>query len=454
MNIQSILFIFPEGNIANNPNMSSLIFSLCNIYKIYIIHGRKNQEFNCDKLHLCYIENLCDNECFINNKEYMENIFRRNKFSLIIGIDNGILFANFIANKNNTPLAFISYEIYISNSYDDLSDNKQIIACKNIAFAICQDDMRAHILSRENNIPIEKIFNIPVSEANTSSFKHSTYLHEKLNISLNKKIALYIGSIAKWTKSEELIDSTKLWPEEWVLVIHPRYGIDFNLSLLIEKIDKNPRVYLSLETKTYTYELEEIVCSADLGIVLYDFDFNTQYIGENLLYIGLSSGKFSIFMKYNIPIIVNNNTNIADIVYQYNLGYVIYNLEDIHLYLISNNIFHNNCRDFFIKYLDFNLYKNTLLSIIKNAIINNDIVEIININNNKIIIKNIYNIRIEIIYNRMMEALNNLKISNKNLNILYENSLLKNKIKKILKILHILYPINKLYKIIKLKLYK
>jgi len=445
-NVQSILIIFPEGNVANNPNMSSLVFLLYNIYHIYIVHERENQEFFNDKLHMCYIENICDNKYFVSNKELMENNFNRNNFSLIIGVDKGILFANYIASRDNTPLAFISYEINVNNC-TILCDNQDIIACKDITFAICQDSMRAHILSRENKIPLEKIVNIPISEASNGSFKHSTYLHEKLQIPLNKKIALYIGSIVNWAMSEELINSAKSWSEEWVLVLHPRYGIDSNVLSLNEKINNNPNIYLSLETKTYTYELEEIICSANLGIVLYDFDFNSPYLGENLLYIGLSSGKFSIFMKYNIPVIVNNNTNIADIVFQNNLGYVVSDLKDIYLYLLSydKSNFNNNCNDFFIKYLDFNLYKNTILSIIEKTIMKEDIVEIIKSNNQIINVKNIYNMRMEIIYNRMMTVINDL-------DLLYKNTFLRNKIKKLLHSLHLLKPLRKLKKLLKSKL--
>jgi hypothetical protein len=227
--------------------------------------------------------------------------------------------------------------------------------------------------------------------------------------------------------TEELINSTKLWPDEWVLVLHPRFGIDWTVIPYLDIINENPKVYLSTEPKTYTYELEEIICSADLGLVLYDLYINSPYTGKNILFVGLSSGKFSSFMKYNIPIIVNNITNIADIVSQYNLGYVISNVEDINLILSCNDIalFQGNCKTFFNKYLDFNLYMNAIMLIIEKTLKNKEIIEIIKITNQRIDIKNINNIRMNIVYNIMRDNIN--KLNN------YKNSLFHNKIYNLLK---------------------
>jgi len=441
---QSILIIHPEGNIANNPNLLSLVLLLNKFYQIYIIHERKHQNIISDGIHLCYLEKLSDNALFKSHKKYIDKNFQNIVFSLIIGIDQGIKFANFIASKNDTPLALISYEIFFSNEWDPSLKQQEINACKNIVFSICQDSMRSYLLSHENNIPIEKIINIPISESYSGSYKRSTYLHEKLKIPSNKKIALYIGSIAQWTMTEMLINSTILWPEEWVLVLHPRYGIDSTVLLLLDKINENPKVFLSQEPKTYTYELEEIICSADLGLVLYDLNLSSPYTGKNILFVGLSSGKFSAFMKYDIPIVVNNNTNIADIVFRYNLGYAISNIEDIHLILSHNDTspLRKNCRSFFKKYLDFSLYKNIILTVVEKTIKNEDIIEIIKMNNRRIDIKNISDVRMEIIYNKLRETINST--------IVYKINLLKNRLKIILK--RVIYRIKKMYRtIFKLK---
>ena len=428
--MESILVIHPEGNVANNPNLLSLVLLLEKFYRIYIIHERtNNEEIISDKIHLYYIEKLSFNALFKNHKKYVDKFLHNVYFSLIIGVDQGIKFANFIANKKNTPLALISYEIFFSNEWDPLLKQQEIDACKNIIFAICQDSMRSHLLSRENNIPIEKIINIPNSEPYSVPYKRSTYLYEKLKIPSNKKIALYIGSISQWTMTGMLIDSTSLWPDEWVLVLHPRYGIDSTVTPFLKKINENSKVYLSHEPTIYTYELEKIICSADLGFALYDIDFSLPNTGKNLLFVGLSSGKFSAFMKYNIPVVVNNNTNIADIVSQYNLGYVVSNIEDIHLILPHNDtsLLRKNCMSFFKKYLDFGLYENIILSVIEKIIKKEDVNKIIKMSNCQIDIKNISTVRMEIIYDKLRDIMNS--------SIVHKKDLSKNRLKRILKII-------------------
>jgi len=425
--LESILIIFPEGNISNNPNLLSIILLLSKYYKIYTVTEKKHQNnLNIQMCH-CFLGELCVNKHFKKNKDILNDNFGSIIFSLIIGIDQGIKFANYIAKENDIPLAYISYEIFFENEWEPLLKQQEIDACNDIKFAICQDSMRAYLLSQENNISLDKIINVPISESYNGPYNRSTYLHEKLKIPQDKKIILFIGSIGKWTMTEELINSTTQWPDEWVLVLHPRYGVDSTVLPFLKQINNNPKVYLSSEPKNSTYELEEIICSADLGLVLYDIDISSHYTGKNILFVGLSSGKFSCFMKYCIPVIVNNNTNIGDIVSAYNLGYVVSKIDDISL-LLSNSdttLFYSNCDSFFKKYLDFALYSSILLAVVEKTIKKENIVEIIKRNNDLIDIRNNYNVRIGITYDELRDAINNL--SN------YKNNLFKNKIRILVK---------------------
>jgi hypothetical protein len=208
--MQSILFIFPEGNISNNPSLLSLVLLLIRYYTIYFIcedeHPNRLESY---QVYQCIIKKLTNEKFFDSHKKKINEEFNGVFFSLIIGIDQGIKFANFITKKNNTPLALISYEIYFKNEWNSTLKQQEIKACKNIVFAICQDSMRSYLLSYENNIPLEKIANIPISEMYNGPYSRSTYLHEKLNISYDKKIVLYIGSLGTWTNTESLVISAR-----------------------------------------------------------------------------------------------------------------------------------------------------------------------------------------------------------------------------------------------------
>jgi len=429
----SILFIFPEGNIANNPNFLSIILLLDEKYKIYIIQQREKIDYINENINIISLNNLTNEKCF---NEYLQKInsdFSSVLFSLIICVDQGIIFGNYLSNLLNVPKAYISYEIMFADEWEQTLKKKEIIACKDVSFAICQDTTRSYLLSKENNIPASRIINIPVAEAFSETFdKSNKYLHNKLNIPLNKKIVLYMGSIGQWSMTNSLIESVHDWPEDWVLVLHPRYGIDSSVTPLIEKINKNSNIYLSEEPVFYTYEMENIISSCDLGIALYDPDILSPNTGKNILFIGLSSGKFSMFMKYKIPVLVNNNTNISDFVSQFNLGYVFSCIKEIKTILVNSDIAacKNDCEIFFKKYLDFNLYKDILLKIIEKAILNGNAEHYIK---NNFQINNLINDkRLENNYNSFLTIIKKQENIIKNYEYLNKN-LIINKIKRKIK---------------------
>jgi hypothetical protein len=221
-----------------------------------------------------------------------------------------------------------------------------------------------------------------------------------------------MGSTAKWTQMEELLCVVDAWPEHWVLVVHPRYGADSLDEYTLKKIYKNKKIFLSPKPVRYTYDLGVIINSADVGLVLYDIDTLSPYTGKNILFIGLGSGKFSMYLKYGIPVMTSNNTSIADIVSKYQLGYVVQNINAInpkYFDTLNINELRENCRSFFGKYLDFSLYENSLLELIKTVIARHEVAGIITDNNKSIDLCTMEACRLNITYNKMREELNDLK---------------------------------------------
>jgi hypothetical protein len=392
--MKKILIIHPYGNMTNNPSLSSIVELLNGYYEISVLQPKMAniyQEIKWKNVYPIFYEtNML---CFLKSLRTKKGINKliRDDYSLVIGIDEGIEYAEILAKKIGVPFGLISYEILFPKTYRNrIYKEKERNACKNVAFAICQDSMRSYILSIVNNVPIEKIINIPISELYKGPYKKSNYLKHKLNIPGDKKIVLYIGSVADWTLASELIKATTNWPEPWVLVIHPRYGIDRYAKSLIERIDNSPKVYLSSEPVHQTEELEKIVCSADFGLALYSCDFSNKYIGENILFVGLASGKLATYLKYGVPVIVNNDTNIAEIVANYGLGKIVMNVEEMSLDGFDDVFLEqtqNRCTDFFLKYLNFSLYKDAVLQLIQGVIDGEDITDIINQNNQLIDLK-------------------------------------------------------------------
>jgi hypothetical protein len=173
---------------------------------------------------------------------------------------------------------------------------------------------------------------------------------------------------------EDMIIQSNKWPINWVLVLHDRYGQlpDF----LAKLVDKNAHVFISKATINTPRELEKLICSADVGIGLYQSNFNSYYEGKNLVFLGLASGKLITYLKYGVPVITNEIGQLSDIIRDNNLGLVVSSVDKINLAEIDNiKDCRRNCMEYFEKHLSFNLKANQLLELISNSILRYNIDE-------------------------------------------------------------------------------
>jgi hypothetical protein len=287
---------------------------------------------------------------------------------LIIGVDrDGIIEASFLSQLMGIPCGFISYEIFFKDETGSNFKKEEIGACKYIDFAVCQDDVRSSSLSEENHIPFEKIIQIPVAGRGLKKGEKTRYLHTLLNIPFDKKIALFMGSIVKWSMIRELVQSVDNWPDEWVLVLHNRYG----LNTLIRDIQSN-KIYISRESYSKPDDLSIMLHSVDLGIALYNPTFEGIYTGKNLKYLGLSSGKIATYLQHGIPVLTNENGLIGDYIREYEAGYIVHKIEEIPELLDKINLSggQDNCYSLFNKYLNLDMHINPLLNKIEKILEN------------------------------------------------------------------------------------
>ena len=358
----NILLIHPEGNINNNPNLFAIVELLCDDGYHVDLFVKRNPIIDQNS----YIKNLQILFLDDTNIDDVERLDRK-KYSLIIGIDTGIVIASKIARKLNIPYCYISYEIMFADELGTEKKNAEIAACKNISFAICQDPVRSYFLSIENNISINKIFNIPVTGNYKKQYPKSDFLYEHLKIPKDKKIALFAGSISKWSMIGDIVKQTDSWPKNWVLVLHDRYGR--NLGFLSSLIKNRPQIYISDRSLKTPDDLEKLICSADVGIGLYKTNFNSIYEGKNLVFMGLSAGKLMTYMKYGVPVITNEIGQLSDYIRKYKLGIVVNKAAEINPSKVEKiTDCSENCTNFFKDKLDFNLKSNQLLKLISDTL--------------------------------------------------------------------------------------
>jgi hypothetical protein len=261
---------------------------------------------------------------FINHAWQANSVLKRRKYDLVFGIDpEGAVAAHRFAFEKSIPFIYISFEIFFRDEllkrWERLEKNEEIIASRNADLVVIQDHWRARLLEEENTIPKENFFYLPVSPGN-SKVQRSNYLRKHFNIPKNKIIVLHSGSFENWTYAEELIKSLHSWPADAVLVVHMRRNPK-NKNYFINRLKKGKfqNVILSLEPLNRIL-YEEMVSSADIGLVLYKTVPRNKYLQKNIETIGLASGKFSVYMKYGLPVISIKQKTFAELLEMYKFG--------------------------------------------------------------------------------------------------------------------------------------
>ncbi len=344
-----IIIIHPEGNLNNNPNLIGIIEILCEQgYQVHYyapVGENGPAQSPCPGATIFLIEN--------------GHLYLHDRYDLVIGVDRGIIPAVQVAKDLEAPCGYISYEIFFTDETGLVYKLPEIQACQQIAFAVTQDEVRASLLARENQIAPEKIIRIPVAGKGILSGDPTYVLHETLNLDKDKKIALYMGSInSRWTMIDQLLASTAGWDDSWALVLHHRYGNTQDvLTELRQQYPQAKNIYFSPFQNLSFQELHKLIQTADLGIALYNPQYTDRYNGKNLQYIGLASGKIATYLQHGVPVLINEIGQMADYVRQAQLGVVIQDANGIPQALNqiskqSRAFYQENCFKFFSSYMD------------------------------------------------------------------------------------------------------
>jgi glycosyltransferase involved in cell wall biosynthesis len=379
---KKILIVHPDGNLFNNPNFYEIIRCLRQHYDVNVFLPKYDFNQINDEISSSLIQYALKWNRFLYRRRtrkinsfvviIMSMLYLKKRYDLIIGVDNfGIMISRIIAGLYKVPHAMISYEIFFADENPPGWTLAAQKASKNVAFAIAQDSLRAKHLSLENLIPIEKIINIPVSSANYRPYKKSYELHEELNIPKMKKIIIQIGTIAKWTGVDKLIAIADRFPEDWVLVIHSRYGHskEETEKILGKKIESE-KIFFSNKSIENNDQMYRILHSAEIGIALYYPDFSHVCLGKNIGFIGLASGKFSTYLQNGVPVIVQSGTMMAEMCKKYGVGFEVSeecNISEI-LSKFESNEYGSRCLDLYQNELSFDKYRGAFNAVVARAL--------------------------------------------------------------------------------------
>ena len=290
---------------------------------------------------------------------------------VIIGVDRyGLIDAYFISKILHKPYVFISFEILYEEETSLKFKSLEKKAGSDVSLWIVQDDLRADDVASENNLDLSKKLLIPLA-SHGLPITSINRLRDDLKIPVEKKVAIVIGSISKFSMVEKIIQNLQYWSDEWVLIVHERYGdtkeMLSGISSMVESLTSEGKLYISNKASDSVDEMGFILNGVDLGLAFYMEDGETIYTGKNIRNIGYSSGKISTYFRYGVPVITNISGKYSAEILNKKCGILVDNPSKIssHLYLVSKFDRGKYAQSFYSDYLDFQKFENILWSSLK-----------------------------------------------------------------------------------------
>jgi hypothetical protein len=370
-----ILFIHPEGNLNYNTSLSGILDLLEDSgHEVTYVAPRRpaiSQERKPGTVKILLLDNrategpLCLPELSITDDAEVFSPW--SGFDLVMGVDMGAIEASRIGRHFRIPHALISYEIFFAAETSANHNDLIVEACQGMAFAVCQDEVRLRNLSLEYGIAPAKIVLIPVAGRGfRAASQKSRLFHQMFGLAPQTQVVLQMGSFADWTRAPYLLESTHHWDENWVLVIHERYGTNARNLDMIRKLGHSERVKLSRESFDNPDAMAAFIQSAALGIAMYHPTYEHKWVGRNIADIGLSSGKISTYLQHGVPVATHELGEISDLMRAYGAGQ-IFSLDEPFVPRTPLATSEDACRRLFENHLDLDRFGPRLLEAVRTA---------------------------------------------------------------------------------------
>jgi glycosyltransferase involved in cell wall biosynthesis len=238
-------------------------------------------------------------------------IASQKEYSYFIGVEPlGMMAACTLGAMFNTPFIYYNMELHSCSDIIDARDwalkNIEISFHNKALFTITQDEARARIMARENDIASDTFVTIPVCADGEPFREKADYLRKKLGLGADKIIVLYAGFLADWALCEQLAVAAQAWPDKYVLVLHSH---GYHDSEYVRKLRQYEGDKVRFSDTPVSYDdLPALLASADIGIALY------RDLGSNFTLVGSASGKLAHYLKSGLPVVINAYPNISEIV--------------------------------------------------------------------------------------------------------------------------------------------
>lgn len=172
--------------------------------------------------------------------------------------------------------------------------------------------------------------------------------------------------------TREIIQSVASWPDDWVLIVHERYGrtsqsLANTLAEIAPLVGK--KIFLSNAATDSVDDMGSILSGVSVGLAFYKPVFIGPYLGKNLIHLGLASGKISTCLRYGVPVLVNEIGLFAQESKTHRFGWAVESPDLIggSLERFRDAQLGANAKKYFTERLDFNRFENDLWTRIEGA---------------------------------------------------------------------------------------
>ena len=238
-------------------------------------------------------------------------------FVCVIGVDpDGLVLADSLAG--GAPLGYFSLELLLSSELHtdadrELKDQERQLS-RAAMFVVVQDEARAQLLVADNTLDPARMVLVPNGPPGPARRRPSRYWHTRFELPEETRVVLHSGSLGDWTGIEGIVRSVADWPEPWALVVHTRYDAESSTYVDTLRSAAHPdRVRFSLKPVP-RHAYDALIDGADVGLAFYVALPGSSYTGTNVQTIGLSSGKLAYYLRAGLPVVVNTNASVAELI--------------------------------------------------------------------------------------------------------------------------------------------
>ena len=380
-----ILIIHTDGNTFNNPSLKCIIDLLLeNGCEIDLRYPRSNAPMPsrrgvrllpfgsiATRLKANIFDRLSSRRLAALSVRAERLALYRN-YDLVIGVDRqGLIEAGILHRLSGTPYVFFSFEIMFESETSARYKALEREAAAGVSLWLVQDEARARQLEIENGLRPANRFLLPLASAGPGA-PGTQRLRDRLGVPEDMYVAIAIGSVERWSMAGRILKSVAGWPRDWALIVHERYGrtrerLRAELAQVAPLVGR--RIFLSDAAPELVDDLGTVLAGVSAGLAFYEPDFKGPYSGRNLQHLGMASGKISTYLRYGVPVILNDIGLYPGEARRFGFGRVVESPEQIAGQLEScrNARCGSSARSYFLEKLDFNLHAQGLWSRLRAA---------------------------------------------------------------------------------------